>query len=334
MYWAHPQAFLLLALLPMAFLPLRNLRRGSARLAGVAGSPAVNHGIGRWAPAWLACLRALALLFIVTALAGPQTAQTNSRSHTEGIAIQLVLDTSLSMGYADYSLKGQTITRMDAALHAIRLFVKGSPEHGLPGRTNDQIGLVGFNRHPDVLCPLTHSHDTLLASLEDIALGPYTNIGDGLAWGLDRLRRAAPKEKILILLSDGKQNAPEAMQPQAAAKLAADMGVRVYTIGAIGNQEAAHTHPLLRSIASSGADSVDEETLRRVASLTGGKYFRATDAEGLLAVYREIDQMEKSRIEHLDTVKREDWFVVPLILGLAILGLEALLGATRLLVIG
>ena len=278
---------------------------------------------------------ALALILLVTALARPQTAQTDAHSHTEGIAIQLVLDTSLSMGYTDYAHQNQAISRMDAARHAIRLFVKGDEEHNLPGRSQDQIGLVGFNRYPDVLCPLTHSHDTLLASLDDVSLGPYTNIGDGLAWGLDRLRRASPKQKILILLSDGKQTAPDAMNPQAAAKLAAELGVRVYTIGAVGNQGGEPPSALMRFMnRTSAADSVDEETMKRVASLTGGKYFRATDSEGLLAVYREIDQLEKSRIEQVSTVKREDWFTVPLIAGLLGLALEALLAATRFLMIG
>jgi Ca-activated chloride channel family protein len=277
----------------------------------------------------------LALILLITALARPQTAQANAHSHIEGIAIQLVLDTSLSMGYTDYSLNDQTISRMDAARHAIRLFVKGDPDHGLPGRTQDQIGLVGFNRHPDVLCPLTHSHDTLLASLDDVSLGPYTNIGDGLAWGLDRLRRATPKQKIVILLSDGKQNAPDAMNPQAAAKLASDLGIRVYAIGAVGNQggNAANSHLRLLSRNAPG-DSVDEETLRRVAAFTRGKYFRATDTEGLLAIYREIDQMEKCRIELAGTVKRDEWFVWPLLAGFVVLALEGLLGATRFLVVG
>lgn len=335
MQWAHPQAFVLLLLLPIAFWPLRPKQRGSARFSGLGASLAELRGFGRYGPMLLASLRALALILLITALARPQTAHTNAHSHTEGIAIQLVLDTSLSMGYTDYSYQNQTISRMDAARHAIRLFVKGDAEHGLPGRSQDQIGLIGFNRYPDVLCPLTHSHDTLLASLDDVRLGPYTNIGDGLAWGLDRVRRATPKQRIVILLSDGKQTVPDAMNPQAAAKLAADLGVRVYTIGAVGNQSGAPASALMRALnRKSAEDSVDEETMQRVASLTGGKYFRATDTEGLLAVYREIDQMEKSRIEQVGTVKREDWFALPLIAGLIGLALEGLLAATRFLLIG
>jgi Ca-activated chloride channel family protein len=227
---------------------------------------------------------------------------------------------------------------MDAARHAIRLFVQGDESHGLRGRPQDLIGLVTFNRYPDVACPLTTSHATLLAALDGVVLGPYTNIGDGLAWGLDRLRQAAPKQKVLVLLSDGKQNLKEAMNPEEAATLAAQLGVRIYTIGAVGNQsEAARLRARqsrqVRLPSYDPADSVDEGVMRRVAEKTGGKYYRTTDTDGLLAIYRDIDQLEKTKIERSDTVQFDEWYLYLLIPGLLVLAVEQFLATTRFLVV-
>jgi Ca-activated chloride channel family protein len=334
MEWAHPQAFWLLLLLPLAFWPLRTVRAGGTRLPGLRTRLA-RLGLGRWGPPILATLRAAGLALLILALARPQTTAADAKSYTEGIAIQLVLDTSLSMGYTDYTINGRRVSRLDAARHAIRLFVRGDADHNLPGRPQDLIGLVVFNRDPEVACPLTHAHDTLLASLDQVVLGPHTNIGDGLAWGLDRLHQSAPKQKVLILLSDGKHTVKEAIPPLEAAQLAADLGIRVYTIGAVGNR-AANSPGLLRPnpLVRGGDDSIDEETLRRVAERTGGKYFRATDTDGLLAIYREIDQLEKTRITQTNSVRREEWFLYLLIPGLLLLCAEQGLAATRFLVVG
>ncbi|MCS6975543.1 MAG: VWA domain-containing protein, partial [Gemmatales bacterium] len=328
MSWAFPEALVLLALVPLVWLPWRRHQRVAVALPAAARLSTESNVWTRWAPALLKAVRAAALACLVIALAGPQTASARRDHRREGIAIQIVLDTSLSMGFSDYVHGDQTITRMDAAKHAIRVFVQGDSRLGLAGRSDDLIGLVVFNRHPDVLCPLTTAHDVLLASLDEVTLGPYTNIGDGLAWGLDRLRRAPVREKVLILVSDGKHNVANAMSPVSAARLAADLGIRIYAIGTIGNQEQSSSG-LFGLTGSNSADSVDEPTLQRVASLTGGRYFRATDTDGLIAVYQEIDRLEKSRITRQDFVPKEDWYPLPLIAALLLLTGEALLRATR-----
>jgi Ca-activated chloride channel family protein len=338
MSWAHPQAFWLLLLLPLAFWPLRRMVRGCARFATPRGGSMLTGKLGLWGPHMLAGLRAAGLALLIAALARPQTIDAQSHRHTEGIAIQLVLDTSNSMGYTDYALGDELISRMDAARHAIRLFVKGDGNRDLQGRPHDLIGLVTFNRYPDVACPLTHSHDTLLAALEEVVLGPYTNIGDGLAWGLDRLRRAEPKQKVLILLSDGKQNIKEAMRPEEVAELAVQLGVRIYTVGAVGNQAEvarlrAKQPTRARLPTYDPADSVDEGAMRRIAERTGGRYYRATDTEGLTAIYQDIDQLEKSKIERTESVQFDEWYLYLLIPSLLALGLEQLLAATRFLVV-
>jgi Ca-activated chloride channel family protein len=337
MSWAHPLAFALLLAVPLAFWPLR--RRGRTRFSRLAAG-FDWAGVGRYGPPLLATCRAVGLALLVLALARPQTAQSQTHAYSEGIAIQLVLDTSLSMGYTDYSLDNQTITRMDAARRALHLFVRGDERKGLPGRPGDLIGLITFNRYPEVACPLTQSHDTLLAILDEVPLGPYTNIGDGLAWGVERIRKAGPRQKVIVLLTDGKHNVREAMDPVEAARLAAELGIRVYVIGAIGNPNnrwRGLTPPPVgpggRAIPGDPADSVDEPTMRRIAELTGGKYFRATDSEGLVAITKEIDQLEKSKIESSVATRYDEqfpWFLVP---GLLVLGLEQLLAATRFLMI-
>jgi Ca-activated chloride channel family protein len=343
MHWAHPQALLLLLLVPLVFWPLRAAWRGVTRFPGVSQSLTQVAPAAAWGPVILATFRGLGLILLILALARPQTLHGRTQRTTEGIAIQLVLDTSLSMGIADYTLGDRAITRLDAAKHAIRLFVRGDEQHQLPGRPHDLIGLVTFNRHPDVVCPLTLAHETLLSALHGVTLGPYTNIGDGLAWGLDRLRQAPPREKILILVSDGKQNVKEALGPHEAAQLATQLGIRIYTIGAVGNRFDPERRPTLAELvrqaqpARSGqrqpADTVDEDTLRRVAEATGGKYFRATETDGLLAIYREIDALEKTRITDPRPAHRQEWYFVLLIPGLLLFFTEQLLAATRFLVI-
>ncbi len=333
MTWAFPEAFVLLALLPLAWMSGCRRGRSAVPLPAARNMAVRLAGWSRWAPRILKGLRVAALLGIVIALAGPETVSAGRETRREGIAIQIVLDTSLSMGFSDYLDGDKTISRMDAAKHAIRSFVEGNPRLGLPGLPDDLIGLVVFNRHPDVLCPLTTDHDALLRSLDDVTLGPYTNIGDGLAWGLDRLRSAPVRQKVLILVSDGKHNVANAMSPVTAARLASDLGIRIYCIGTIGNQSLSSLSASDTGVSKTG-DTVDEPTLERVASLTGGRYFRATDTAGLLQVYREIDQLEKSRINRKDHVTKEDWYPVPLIAALLLVTAEASLRGTRFLLLG
>src|SRR5262249_21315172 len=154
-------------------------------------------------------------------------------------------------------------------------------QHGLTGRPDDRIGIITFARDPDVVCPATLDHAAALDALERIQLAPPvgTNIGDALAWALDRLRHDPAHEKIIILLSDGSHNVKEGMQPLEAAQLAADLKMRVYTIGAVGNQFGKARRPnladLVRQVQGpsrlSSEDSVDEPMMHRIAEKTGGR---------------------------------------------------------------
>lgn len=341
MHFAHPEAFLLLTLLPVAWWrTMRPRYRGAARFSSVGVSAARYGSWVRWGPRLLTGLRAAAIVLLVIALAQPQTADAHVHTHSDGISIQLVIDNSYSMRATDYDLGTESISRLDAVKHAVRLFIAGG-DHGLTGRPDDRIGIITFARDPDVVCPATLDHAAALDALEHIQLAPPvgTNIGDALAWALDRLRNDPAKEKIIILLSDGSHNVKEGMAPSEAAMLAADLKMRVYTIGAVGNRFGKSAQPKLADLVrqvqgrsrGGSEDSVDEPMMQKIAEMTGGKYFRATDTNGLTSIYEEIDRLERSQLEQTVRVSYREWFLAALAPAIVLLVLEQLLAATRLL---
>lgn len=217
----------------------------------------------------------------------------------------------------------------------MRLFVAGG-EHGLSGRPNDKIGVITFARDPDVVCPLTLDHKAVMDAVDDIQLAPPvgTNIGDALAWSLDRLRHDPTKQKVVVLLTDGGHNVKEGMPPPEAAQLAADLKIKVYTIGAVGNRFGKPPRTLtdaVRESRSMPGDSVDEPLMEQMASRTGGRYYRATDTDGLANIYSEIDRLETTRMEKTIHVSRREWFLAALLPAIGLLLLERMLAATRLL---
>jgi Ca-activated chloride channel family protein len=328
MHFGNPEAMLLLVLLPFAlWRTLRPGHRGAARFSSVGKSAARFGTWGRWGPGLLTGLRAAAIVLLILGLARPQTADARVQTHSEGISIQLVIDNSYSMRTTDYDLGRESISRLDAVKHSVRLFIAGGA-HGLSGRPNDRIGIITFARDPDVVCPATMDHAAALDALEHIRLAPPvgTNIGDALVWALDRLRSDSAKEKIIILLSDGSHNVKEGMAPLDSAKLAADLKVKVYTIGAVGNRFGKS-----QAIRRGSEDSVDEPMMQKIAELTGGKYRRATDTNGLTGIYEEIDKLEKSQMEQTVRVSHREWFIAALAPAILLLFIEQLLAATRLL---
>jgi Ca-activated chloride channel family protein len=335
MRFANPEAFLLMLLLPVAlWWSLRPRQRAAAQFSAIGMAGKAPAGWAVWGPTLLALLRVTALALLIVALARPQTAGAAVRGHSEGITVQLVIDNSYSMKTLDYDLGSYTVSRLDAVKHAVRLFVQGG-EHGLRGRPDDKIGLITFARDPDVVCPATLDHQALLQALERIQLAPPvgTNIGDALAWALDRLRHDPAKGKVIVLLSDGSHNVKDGLQPLEAAKLAADLKVKVYTIGAVGNRfgKASPPAPPAGGNRRTAEDSVDEPTMRRIAEATGGRYFRATDVDGLVSIYEEIDRLETTRMETPARVAYREWFLVLMIPAIVALAAEQSLTATRLL---
>lgn len=272
----------------------------------LSGLPTGKGRTARWAGA---ALRAAALLLLVIALAGPRWPDPGSRISTEGIAIEMLVDVSGSMAEHDFNWQGRPISRLDAAKEAFRLFVKGGDGPGglhLDGRPDDQIGVVTFATWPENLCPLTLSHSALLQALEAarpavLPTEQTTNIGDAIAWGLHRVSSARTR-KVMVLLSDGEHNeGPPALKPRQAAQLAANLGVPIYTIDAGGDVNG--TDGPIAAEAAAGTPETREagvKTLQAVAQLTGGRYFRAHDGQGLVGVYQEIDRLERKEIQSFE----------------------------------
>jgi Ca-activated chloride channel homolog len=269
------------------------------------------------APLWL---RLAALGLFIIALARPQAVSSKENVSTEGIDIVMLLDISGSMLAEDF-----TPNRMQAA--------KQVAEEFIDGRANDRIGLVIFSAESFTQCPLTTDYPVLKSLLKEVKNGMIadgTAIGLALANGVNRLKDSKAKSRVMILLTDGVNNRGE-IDPITAAKIAATFSIRVYTVGVGAQGEAPYPVETPFGIQRRLIPvDLDEKTLSAVAEMTGGKYFRATDNRKLKAIYKEIDQLERSRIEVTAYKRYSERFYGWLLGGLVLLLMEVGLGATVL----
>lgn len=274
----------------------------------------------------LSGLRALALLLLVLALARPQQGLGPAEVETSGIDILLGIDVSGSMRALDFELDGERASRLAAVRSVVMDFVQS--------REGDRIGLVAFAGRPYLVSPLTLDHDWLVQNLDRLEIGLVedgTAIGSALAAGTNRLRDREAKSRILILLTDGVNNAGK-ISPIMAAEAARALGLKVYTIlaGTGGEVPVPVTDRFgIERVVTARVD-VDEATLEEVAEITGGRFFRATDTTSLAEIYAEIDQMEKTEatLERFERYRElYPWLVLA---ALFVLGLELALGETRL----
>jgi Ca-activated chloride channel family protein len=274
----------------------------------------------------IALLRAITLFCFVLALARPQVPLEESKIQTEGIDIVLALDTSTSMLAEDFTLSGRRVNRLDAVKDVIKEFIGN--------RHNDRIGLVAFAARAYTVSPLTLDYGWLLQNLERTRIGMIedgTAIGQGLAAALNRLKDTEAKSKVVILLTDGRNNAGK-ISPSLAAETAKSLGIKVYTIGA-GTKGMA-PYPVKDFFGNTVYQpikiDIDEDTLTDIASQTQGRYFRATDTKSLRQIYQEIDRMEKTPIEEKGYMEYKELFPQFLTMGLLILALEVILSNTWL----
>lgn len=270
----------------------------------------------------LLVLRLLTLIFLTVALARPQATAKGEQVTTEGIDIILAYDISGSMLAEDFRPN-----RVEAAKKVALDFIDGRP--------NDRIGLVVFAGESFTQCPLTIDHAVLKNLLKDIKSGMIedgTAIGMGLATAVSRLKDATAgsevKSKVIILLTDGVNNRGF-IDPLTAASIAQSFGIRVYTIGVgtIGTAPYPFQTPFGIQYQNVPVE-IDEDLMRKIADLTGGKYFRATDDKKLKAIYEEIDQLEKTKIEVLKWQKRKEEFYSAAAVGGVFLLIELLLSLT------
>jgi Ca-activated chloride channel family protein len=271
-------------------------------------------------------LRAACLVLLVLAAARPQSFVEETRIYVEGIDIVLAIDTSTSMRAMDFEAGGKRVDRL--------YVVKKEVEDFIRKRINDRIGIVAFAALPYTVCPLTLDHNWLEKNLERVRIGMIedgTAIGSAISSSLNRLKDTEAESKIIILLTDGINNAGR-ISPVVAAEAARALGVKIYTIGAGKRGLAPYPmkdmfgNEILRPIAV----EIDEELLNRIADITGGRYYRATDTESLKDIYERIDQLEKVPIEEIGYSSFNERFFVFLIPALILLLLEIFLSNTFL----
>lgn len=266
-------------------------------------------------------LRMLAVALLIVVLARPQSTSSWQDVTTEGIDIVMAIDISGSMLAEDFKPN-----RLEAAKKVAKTFIGNRP--------NDRLGLVIFAGESFTQCPLTTDHSVILNLFDDVKSGMLedgTAIGMGLATSVKRLKDSQAISKVVILLTDGENNSGN-IGPETAAEIAKEFGVRVYTIG-VGTRGTARTPYPDRFGRTQYVDvpvQINEELLTRIAKLTGGKYFRATDNASLENVYKEIDELERSKIDVTEYRKRKEEFLPFAIAALLLLACEVLLRQTVL----
>lgn len=319
MVFAHPLFLLLLLLLPL--LAWLKGRRGVPP-AFLYSSLNLVHGLTgarrSKAGGFLAALRWLVLVAFIVALAQPRLTKSTTEVKASGIDIVVALDLSGSMNTPDYRENGEGVSRFNMAKSVLEKFVQERPD--------DRIGLVVFAAQAFIASPMTLDHDYLLDNIDRLEIGTInsdaTAIGDGITTALNRLRDVKAKSKIIVLMTDGANNSGH-IDPITATEAAQALGVKIYTIG-LGNRE------MVERMGLPAGFLPDEETLTKIAQMTGGKFYRGDNSEKLRNIYDEIDKMEKTEsVVNKYTQFKElfPWFLGS---GAGLLLLEILLAQTIL----
>ena len=325
MTFAHPYFLLLLLLVPvLAWWKGRRGRQAAFLYSSVQLVKGVAEMHRSRAGQILAALRWLALACFVVGMARLQLTESEEKIKASGIDIVVALDLSGSMESEDFKLHGQPVNRLDIAKDVLKKFIDRRPA--------DRIGLVAFAGKAYIAAPLTLDHSFLLQNLERLNLHTIedgTAIGSGLSASINRLRELKSKSKIVILMTDGQNNAGK-VPPLTAAEAAQSLGVKTYTIGVgtRGMSKMPRQNVFGQKVYVDVPVDIDEDTLKAIASKTGGKYFRADSSETLRAIYDLIDKEEKTEVEVNKYVRIKElfpWAVVP---GLLLLLLEVLLNHT------
>jgi len=289
MRFLYPQLLWLLAILPLLAV-IRGKRGAAPALVFSSTSLVAILAEGRKTRPGrlLAALRLLTLALLILACARPQLGNTTTEITASGIDILLAVDVSGSMEALDFTLQGKPANRLEVVKSVIRQFVDQRP--------NDRIGLLAFSGRPYMVSPLTLDHDWLLQRLDSLSIGMVedgTAIGSAIGVGVSRLQDHQAKSRIMILLTDGMNNAGT-VPPLVAAEAAEALKIKVYTIGAgtKGDAKVPVVDSFGRKRLMRVKVDIDDATLGQVAAMTGAQYFRATDTQSLEKVYAEINSME------------------------------------------
>ncbi len=270
--------------------------------------------------------RFAAVILMGAALSRPQSPVSDAQIRSEGIDIVLAIDCSTSMLAEDFKIGSRRQNRLEVVKEVVKDFIKG--------RNNDRIGIVAFAARAYTVCPLTLDYGWLFENLERVKAGfieDGTAVGSGIASSLNRLRDTKAKSKVVILLTDGRNNTGS-IAPLTAAEAAKALKTKIYTIGA-GTKGLA-PYPVKDFFGNNSYQmiriDIDEDTLEKIASVTDGKYFRATDTQSLRQIYKEIDRLEKTPLEEKGYVEYKELFPFFLVPALALVLLEIALTNTFL----
>ncbi|RYD17200.1 MAG: VWA domain-containing protein [Verrucomicrobiaceae bacterium] len=324
--FVHPEFLFLLLLLPvLAIWRGRWGRPVAIRMPSTDDAIHVGAKTRSKTGGFLMFLGLLSFALLVVAFARPRHGKGSTDIEASGIDIILTLDVSGSMEALDFKVDGKPVNRLDAVKDVVAKFAAQRP--------NDKLGMVAFAGRPYLVSPLTMDHEFLGKRLKDVKMGQVedgTAIGSAIVSSVDHLRDSTAKSKIVILLTDGVNNAGSA-NPLTATEAAKALGIKIYTIGAGTRGQA--PFPVQDGFGRTRMQMVDveidEEMLGEVAKATGGQYFRATDTGSLEKIYDSINQLEKTT-RKLKKYQQYDelflWFLVP---GLGLLLLELVLAQTR-----
>lgn len=330
MIFRYPAAFLLI---PLCFLILwlRHTGRGPGkRILYPFSQRKINFGVTRgflltYVPL---LLKSVALSFLVFAVARPQTSSTNTKRSSEGIDIMIAFDVSKSMLIEDY----QPYSRLDVAKDTVKKFIAG--------RKDDRIGFLMFSGESITLCPPTLDYEVLEQAVDQAntnSLKDGTAIGDALANAVNRIKDSPAKSKVIILITDGDNNMGS-ITPLTAGGIAQGYGIKVYSI-ALGKEGLVplpvydNSFGIMRKRYEQIESSIKPDLLMKISEETGGKFFRPRETSSLKEVFKEIDKLERNRVETRERVQWEEHFQKFLLLGLIFLAVDFILGRSILRVL-
>ena len=332
MRFASPWILLLLIFAPLFWDRLR-YRFFGQRNQGIAyASPVMLGAVPpsprvRYRDPILSVLRTTIYVLLVVAAARPQFGTRFRETEQLARDVMLVLDLSGSMQAMDFLVQGKRVDRLSALKSVVKEFIAG--------RQGDRMGLVVFGDQVYTQCPLTPDYRALQSFVDNLDVGmagDATAIGEALILALKQLSRLQAKSKVIVLVTDGKNNSGS-ISPAQAAQAARDLGIRVHAIGIGGNEPApfpvrtftGEVRLVPRLI------EYDEKTLREIADITGGEYFNAKDTEGLKSIYKQIDSLEQRTAKSYEFVEYEELYAPFVLAALLLLVVDLLLRATLLL---
>lgn len=345
MHFESPLAFLLLLILPiLIYVNFFRIKRGSIRFSSIGNAAKASKSFRQKLIRLPDIIRIISFILLITALARPQTGREQIREVSKGVAIEMVVDRSSSMG-AEQEYKGENLNRLEVVKRVFENFVLGG-SNNLDGRPNDLIGMIVFARYPDTICPLTLAHGALPAFLKNVNIVQTrdedgTAIGDALALAAARLKKAEEslmeqkegvknyeiKSKVIVLLSDGENNFGK-RTPLQAAELAREWGIKIYAIAIGGGEAVTSIQTPFGTYKVPSRQRVDTSTLKTIAQKTGGFFREANNTEALIDIYKEIDAMEKSEIESIRFVDYRESFLWIAVAGFLLIVFEVILRNT------